>query len=169
MYKTRISSGWKFFLIGGCAAVALCGAAFLALLIFSAWTTQPTPSVQSVSPQETDSGVSVSDALTGHRWRMQSSYLGDGIILEADFKEGGGFDGIITAPPNPYETPTYQQVSGKWKVAGSRLFLDWEWTWNGYPDHWHIPIEISSVSQYNLQGVYEGELSLSLWEFERID
>jgi len=167
MEKTRISSGWKIAILGGCAFVAVCGAAIFALVFVAALKpSTPEPPV-SVPQQEPD--YTVSDVLPGHRWRIHSSYLDDGIILEADFKEGGSFDGIITAPPNPYGTPTYQQVSGKWSMAGPVLFLDWEWIWNGEPSHWQIPIEISSVSQYNLQGIYKGELSLSLWEFERID
>jgi hypothetical protein len=168
MEKTRISTGWKIAILGGCAFVAVCGAAIFALMLVAAWpSSSPEPPV-SVPQSEPD--YTVSDVLTGHRWRMRSSYLGDGIILEADFKDGGSFDGTITAPPNAYDlTPTYQQVSGKWNMEGPVLFLDWEWIWNGGPAYWHIPIKISSVSQYNLQGIYEGELSLSLWEFERID
>ncbi len=105
MNKTQVSSGWKFFIFGECAVAALCGAAILAFVFVSAWTTQsveqpvysaPQQSYESVPQQEPASAVS--DILTGHRWKVHSPTLGTDVILEADFKDGGSFDGIITSP-----------------------------------------------------------------------
>ena len=167
MEKNRISSGWIIAILGGCAVVAVCGAATFVFMLAAMWGSGSTDTtVYSPTPQQ-EPNPGVGDVLVGHRWRVHFTTMRNGRIFEADFKNGGRFDGIVTAPPDDVTFPPSQQINGKWNIVDDVLFLEWDWIWlpsDSY--HEQIPIQISSVSEYNLQGV---DREWDLWEFERID
>jgi hypothetical protein len=61
MYKTQLSSGWKLFIVGGCAVFALCGATILGFLFFSAWTRQAAEPPVYAAPQQSYESIPQQD------------------------------------------------------------------------------------------------------------